>query len=396
LLLFFGWLGFNGGSTFAFNKQVPGIILNTVLSGVGGMVAAMIFSQLKFQRIEVEELINGLIGGLVAITACCHVIPHQIALIIGATGAAFTHLTSYALQKWGIDDAVDAVAVHGGAGIWGTICVALFGELNLINNGLSRLNQLLVQLLGSIIALIWAFGLTWLILKLIARFLELRVSAQEEQMGLNMSEHQAKTDTYELFEVMDLQAKTSDLTLRVPVEPFTEIGHIATRYNQVMDTLERNHRQNAESLEELYAITAIAVSAVENETLSPDDFEIFSSRPDELGILARALQQMLTIINHQKQELTRFKGEDNQTHAGEKDLLLNTISELIESKFVGNSKLQVIIERLQLINDLSQISLLLKQVIMAENIEQIENFFDKILSKGSDSSKDVMKHYSNE
>jgi len=102
---------------------------------------------------------------------------------------------------------------------------------------------------------------------------------------------------------MDLQAKTHDLTLRVPVESFTEVGHIATRYNQVMDALEQNHRQNMESLEELYAVTATAVSAVENKQFSPDDFDAFCDRLDELGILAQALQEMITIINNQQEQL---------------------------------------------------------------------------------------------
>jgi Amt family ammonium transporter len=309
LILWFGWLGFNGGSTFAWNDRVPGIIVNTVLSGVGGMVMGMILSQVKARRIEVEELINGSLAGLVAITACCHLIPHSLAIIVGATGAACTYLVSLALRKYRIDDAVDAVAVHGGAGVWGTMCVAMFGQLDSLDNGLNRGSQLLVQLLGIAIAMGWAFIITWVILKAINRVLVLRVSPEDEEMGLNMSEHFAKTDTYDLFQVMDLQARTNDLTLRVPVEPFTEVGHIATRYNQVMDALEENHRQNTDSLEELYAITATAVSAVENQHFRPEDFEMFNSRGDELGILATALQQMVEIINQQQQQLTELKNE---------------------------------------------------------------------------------------
>ncbi len=315
LILWFGWLGFNGGSTFAFNDRVPHIILNTILSGIGGMVMAIILSAIKTGRIEVEELINGSIGGLVAITAGCNIIPNSLAIIVGATGAAFTHLVSLALRKYRIDDAVDAVAVHGGAGVWGTICVALFGQLDLVDNGLNRGSQLLVQLLGIAIALLWAFVTTWVILKVVDRFLVLRVSPEDEEIGLNMSEHLAKTDTYELFQVMDIQARTNDLTLRVPVESFTEVGHIATRYNQVMDALEENHRQNTDSLEELYTITATAVSAVENNIFIPEDFAMFTSRGDELGILATALQQMVEIINQQQQQLTELKNEYGQLNA---------------------------------------------------------------------------------
>jgi Amt family ammonium transporter len=70
-------------------------------------------------------------------------------------------------------------------------------------------------------------------------------------LGLNISEHRAKTDTYELFQVMDQQAATSDLRLRVPVEPFTEVGHIAARYNQVIDSLARSHHDSTKQLAQL-------------------------------------------------------------------------------------------------------------------------------------------------
>ena len=255
---------------------------------------------------------------------------------MGATGAAFTHLISLSLRKYQIDDAVDAVAVHGGAGVWGTLCVALFGQLDVLNNGLSRVSQLLVQLLGIAIAFAWAFIVTWVILKLVNRFLVLRVSPEDEEIGLNMSEHLAKTDTYELFQVMDLQAKTNDLTLRVPVEHFTEVGHIATRYNQVMDALEENHRQNTDSLEDLYTITATAVSALENKTFHPEDFESFTNRGDELGILATALQQMIQIINQQQQQLQELKNEygelniESKTEQIEKNQATNNLNSVEE------------------------------------------------------------------
>jgi len=170
LLLWLGWLGFNGGSTLAFNVQVPKIILNTVLAGVGGMIIAMIFSQITYKRVEVEELINGSISGLVAITAGCQLIPNPLAIIVGITGAGMAKLVSQTLLKNKIDDAVDAVAVHGGAGLWGTISVALFGDLTLINTSTNRLELLLIQLLGVAVAIIWAFGITWLILKPLNQF----------------------------------------------------------------------------------------------------------------------------------------------------------------------------------------------------------------------------------
>ncbi|PZD73436.1 Ammonium transporter NrgA [Acaryochloris thomasi RCC1774] len=319
LLLWFGWIGFNGGSTLALNDQVPGIILNTILAGVAGMITAAILSWIQHRLLEVEPLINGMLAGLVAVTACCDVVSTPLAFVVGSTGASVALLVSYGLMRSQIDDAVDAVAVHGGAGAWGTLCVALFGQLENVN----RISQLSIQLLGVGVCFAWAFGLPWLILKAVNHFFPLRVTEEEEVMGLNISEHRAKTDTYDLFQVMDYQAKTSDLSLRVPVEPFTEVGHIATRYNQVMDSLARNHDDNIDTLEQIYTLTAAAAAVIENNRFDPEALELdgMCDRNDELGTLARVLQQLVAAVHQREQALAELNPAltDAQLHTGSKD-----------------------------------------------------------------------------
>ncbi|MDJ0680264.1 MAG: ammonium transporter [Xenococcaceae cyanobacterium MO_167.B52] len=364
LLLWVGWLGFNGGSTMALNEQVPGIILNTVLSGVSGMLTATLWSQWQHGRIEVEELINGSIAGLVAITACCNLVATPLAVIVGATGAMVAQLVSQSLKHWGIDDAVDAVAIHGGAGVWGTICVALFGQLEIIATDLNRISQLGVQLLGISIVGLSAFGVTWILLKLLNFWFVLRVSPEAEELGLNVAEHQAKTDTYELFQVMDLQAKTHDLSLRVPVESFTENGHIATRYNQLMDALQTNHQQSVESLEELYALTATVISAVENRNFSPIDFDSFASRSDELGILGRILQQIVEMINSQQQELATVKEKLQISSVKQQNLIID----ILKGRF--DSIPESIIDHIKSIDDLEDLALLLHKAIAINHLDQ--------------------------
>ncbi|MGK7901324.1 MAG: ammonium transporter [Hormoscilla sp.] len=276
MLLWLGWLGFNGGSTLALNDYVPGTIANTVLAGVGGMMAAGGISWYQRQVPEVESLINGSIAGLVSITASCQVVTTPEAFAIGAIGAAVMMSVSYWLERWQIDDAVDAVAVHAGAGVWGTIAVALFGNLQLLHSGLSRGDQLWVQLLSVAIAFIWAFGITYLLLSAIDRLFPLRVSAEAEAMGLNVSEHEAKTEIYDLFQVMDHQAATKDLSLRVPVEPFTEVGHIAARYNQVMDALSAAVTRTEVIIKTATdAIITFSQSTLEILTANPSASEIF-------------------------------------------------------------------------------------------------------------------------
>ncbi|NJN22973.1 MAG: ammonium transporter [Leptolyngbya sp. RL_3_1] len=309
MLLWFGWIGFNGGSTLALNDQVPGIVVNTVMAGVAGMLTATILNVFQRQVVEVEQLVNGSLAGLVAVTACCHVINEPLAIIVGSTGAAIALLASQLLDHWQIDDAVDAFPVHGAAGMWGTLSVGLFGQLDLIGTGLSRGNQVMVQLFGIGVAAAWTFGLAWGVLTLVNKVFPLRISLEDEEIGLNVSEHRAKTETYDLFQVMDYQARTNDLSQRVPVEPFTEVGHIATRYNQVISAFEKRQNQSVEDLAHIYYVTEAIVAAVENHSFKVDNLGLdeVAERSDELGALARAIHQIVDIVQKRDQEIIRLE-----------------------------------------------------------------------------------------
>jgi len=242
LLLWIGWLGFNGGSGLVFSDRVPLILLNTILGGAAGTLTAGALGWWRTKVPKVELMINGSLAGLVSVTAACHVINPPLAVIIGAIGGAVMMVVKYWMNRWQIDDAVDAIPVHLGGGIWGTLAVGFYGRPDLLETGLNRGTQIGVQLLGITSCGVWAFGLSWLVLKGLDRFMKLRVSAEDEKNGLNYSEHQSKSEIYDLFEVMDQQAEHLDLSLRAPVEPFTEVGRIATRYNQVIDTLEKSNQ----------------------------------------------------------------------------------------------------------------------------------------------------------
>lgn len=238
MLLWLGWFGFNGGSTLALNETVPAIIAHTVIAGVSGLIAGGVVGWCRHRRPDVETLINGSLAGLVAITAGCHAVTTPQASLIGAVGAVVMLWGDRALERRRIDDAVGAVALHGLTGAWGTLAVGIFGNLRILGTGLGRGQQIAVQVLGVCVGFVWAFGLAWLVLSGLNRRWRLRVSEEEEIQGLNVSEHQARTELYDLFQVMDRHARAQDLSLRVPVEPSTEVGYIAKRYNQVMDALQ--------------------------------------------------------------------------------------------------------------------------------------------------------------
>ena len=325
MLLWFGWLGFNGGSTLAFNHQVPHIMVNTTLAGAGGMISAGALSWGKRKAPEVETLINGTLAGLVAITASCHAVTTPIAVIIGATGAAVMMLTDILLEHWRIDDAVGAVAVHGGGGVWGTLAVGLFGQPELLGTGLERYAQLGVQLLGIFVGFGWGFGMAYLLLFSVNRVFPLRVSLSEEKIGLNISEHRAKTEIYDLFQVMEKQAQTYDLSLRAPVEPFTEVGLIAERYNAVMDALE-------EAVTRTEAIVKTAMNGI--VTFSGSNLEITTANPSAAIMFGYSMEELIGMSIHQL-----WEWQDDEIYEQEKlvkELLKTGHHELIGCRVDGS------------------------------------------------------------
>ncbi len=237
-LLWFGWFGFNGGSTLALNAQVATILVNTVLAGATGMVAALFLGYYTHHRFDVGLALNGALAGLVAITANAHAVHTASAIVIGAVGGLVMLGAELILERLAIDDAVSAIPVHLSAGVWGTLAVAFFGIPEILGTGLSFWGQLQAQVLGIVVCFLWAFGLTYILLLGINRIFPLRVSVHDEQIGLNVSEHGASTELLDLLTAMEMQSTTGDLSLRVPVEPFTQIGQIAQRYNKVMAALE--------------------------------------------------------------------------------------------------------------------------------------------------------------
>ena len=218
LLLWFGWFGFNGGSTLRISEQegtaaiqsadiVVRVLMNTVMAGAFGTMAAMFIGWYIYGQAKVDHVMNGALAGLVAITANANVVSLSSAVLIGCGGGVVMLLITWLLEQARIDDAVGAVPVHLGAGIWGTLCVGIFGNAELLGTGIGRGEQILVQGLGIIVCGIWTFGITYLVASVINQIIKLRVSATDEYIGLNVSEHGAATALLELFEVSEATAR---------------------------------------------------------------------------------------------------------------------------------------------------------------------------------------------
>lgn len=238
LLLWFGWFGFNGGSSFAFDDRTLIILFNTMMGGSVGGLTGLIFSMIRHEHVDIETVLNGVLAGLVAITAGANVFNEFAILLTASIGVLVFLAVSKLLEELRLDDVVGAIPVHLGAGVWGTFAVGLFGNLELMGSDLSRINQIGVQSFGIVICGIWSFGIIYVVMRIVNQFYPLRVSLEDEELGLNISEHNARTDLLDLLDTMQEQSVSRDFSTRVAVEPFTQIGRIASYYNLVMNSLE--------------------------------------------------------------------------------------------------------------------------------------------------------------
>jgi Amt family ammonium transporter len=189
VFLFIGWLGFNGGSTLALNDQVANVLVNTVVAGSIGAISAGLLGYAIQNRLNVTQFMNGCLGGLVAVTANAFAVTTPVAALIGLVGGMIVIGVEELLEHYRIDDAVGAIPVHLGAGIWGTLAVGLYGDLNILGTGLTRLEQIGVQLLGVVVCGLWVFGIGYFLMGAVNRVYPLRVSAEHEDIGLNLAEH---------------------------------------------------------------------------------------------------------------------------------------------------------------------------------------------------------------
>ncbi len=251
LLLWFGWFGFNGGSTHAATGAVSGVLVKTVLGGAAGGVAAVMVSVLWLGRPQIELVLNGVIAGLVGITAGCHVLTVPAAVLVGAVAAAICIAATFGLEKLKIDDVLGAVPAHACAGAWGTMAVALLGNPLDWPNGHSRLQQLGVQTLGVGVCFVWSFGVGFGLLWLINHLLPLRINTEGEEIGLNILEHGAHNSISDLIDEMARHRQEGEFTRHVKIEPYADVAPIAQAYNQVLDRVNREISTREEVSDEL-------------------------------------------------------------------------------------------------------------------------------------------------
>lgn len=205
LILAFGWVGFNGGSSLDANDPFMNlVIVNTFLAGGAGAIMVMLITWMKTGKPDPSLTANGLLAGLVAITAPCGSVTNFSAIIIGLIGGIIVYAgVMFNENTLKLDDPVGAIAVHGYTGTWGLLAVGIFalgtGEGSMLANAAYTAEtagliyggyQLFsIQVVGAILSIIWGFGTSFIIFKILDMVIGVRVPEDHEIAGLDIIEH---------------------------------------------------------------------------------------------------------------------------------------------------------------------------------------------------------------
>ncbi len=224
-ILAFGWFGFNPGSTLgavgAGNLRIGIIATNTMLASAGGALSALLYMKLKFKKYDPSMAANGMLAGLVAITAPCAFVNSRDAVIIGLIAGILVVVSVFFWEKVHVDDPVGAVSVHGVCGIWGLLSLGIFADgtygagwngvgadkyLGHAGQGVTGLlygdpKQFIAQLIAAVVCIAWSFGSAYIFFKIQSLFMKLRPSPEDELAGLDLPEMGALA--YPDFQLVD-------------------------------------------------------------------------------------------------------------------------------------------------------------------------------------------------
>ena len=190
-LLWFGWYGFNGGSVLSADPGAVSLVfVTTTLAAAAGSVGAFITSYLLFKSHDLSMVLNGVLGGLVGITAGADLMSPGAAIIIGLIAGIIIPFSVVMFDRMKLDDPVGATSVHLVCGIWGTLCVGIFGSK-------AGMGQLTIQLIGTLAIGVFSFGFAFGLMYLLKSTIGIRVSEDEEVVGLDVAEHDMHAYDYD-------------------------------------------------------------------------------------------------------------------------------------------------------------------------------------------------------
>ena len=185
--MWFGWFGFNPGSSLGAvgNWELIGsVVVNTFLASAAGGIATMVYTYITYKQIDITMVINGILAGLVSITAGCNAVGPGAAILIGLIAGVLVDVAVLFFDRLKVDDPVGAIAVHGINGLFGTIAVGFFAtEGGLFFGGGASL--LITQIIGVLSIAVFSFCSTYIVIKLLKMTIGIRVSKEEEKAGID-------------------------------------------------------------------------------------------------------------------------------------------------------------------------------------------------------------------
>lgn len=300
LLLFIGWIGFNGGSTLQAGEDMAYIVLNTILAGGFGSAVGHVLGYYHDEGYYLpEKPVAGMLGGLVAVTAGCHVLTPLGAIVIGIVGGLIAIYSNEILEKrWGIDDAVGAIGVHGFAGAAGTIGLALLAPAEHLTGG--RWHQLYVQIFGSLLNFYLCFGMGFAFFWVINRMRKIRISYEDEVIGLNITEHATRIGVGHVEDALEkLLSGKSEVGYRLDAVAGDEAEKLTGLFNNLMGKLDEEHRERAQ----LEALKSSAEEAERVAALSNATFEAIAMHKD--GIIVDGNDELARLFG---MDLSELKG----------------------------------------------------------------------------------------
>ena len=390
LLLGFGWHGFNGGSQLVLDDAVPGILLNTFLAAAAGIVACLIFWAVQNGTAPAGDLINGLLAGLVAITASCNIVTPLGAVIIGAGGGIVALYTTRLLERFELDDPVGAIPVHLAGGIFGTLALPLFAteEMLLGNNqlisysGNIRIDQFIAQLSGVFSVGLYAFVASYTIMKAINSYNPLRVSQEAEDIGLNIAEHDSSSDHIDLLKVMQYQSETGNLSIRGPEDLFTEAGQIGYHYNILMEKLEESGKVMHKQKNELQIAMEKARSASQAKT----DFLAKVSHELRTPLNAIIGYSEMLIEESEDDGLETYTDDLTKIHSSGEHLL-TLINDILDISKIEAGKMDLYLEDFELGKFISQVISTAQPLVEKNSNKMIVELDDSIGNLRNDETK---------
>ncbi len=390
LLLGFGWHGFNGGSNLVLDEEVPRILLNTFLAAAAGIVACLLYWGLQNETAPAGDLINGVLAGLVAVTASANWISPIGSVAIGAGGGIIALYATRLLEKWQLDDPVGAIPVHLAAGIFGTLMLPFFAiEEKLLGNdnladytGIVRVDQFIAQLIGISAVGFYAFTLSYFIFNFINNLNTLRVSQEAEDIGLNIAEHDSSSDQIDLLKIMQYQNDTGDLSVRGPEDLFTEAGQIGYHYNLLMDSLEKSDKIMRKQKNEL----EIAMEKAQSANKAKSDFLAKMSHELRTPLNAIIGYSEMLIEEAEDDGLDTY-GEDLSKINSSGEHLLTLINDILDLSKIEAGKMELHIEKFKFSDILKQIEATAKPLVEKNKNEFIILNKTKSLTLQNDQTK---------